>query len=157
MIFVSFGNAPAEMTFTRLAEAADRLAELLNEEVLVQTGNTRYEFRHARTVGFLDHDQMLAAMRNASVIVLQGGWGTISEAIALGKRIVSVPRRMGQECNHPQEEVVRYLEKQGCLLGCYNTEELPALVEKARSCEFKPLRRGDSHEIINRFIKNSVS
>lgn len=152
MIFASFGNAPASMTFTRMAEAVDSLAGNIDEEVLVQTGNTAYEFRHASTVRFLTHDQMQDTMKKASIVILQGGWGTISEAIALGKRIVSIPRRVGQECNHPQEEVVRTLEKQGCLLGCYDTANLPEIIEKARAYMFKPLPRGESGEIINSFI-----
>ena len=97
---------------------------------------------------------LVDAMRRASIVVLQGGWGTISEAIFLKKRIVAIPRRVGQECHHPQEEVVRYLEKLGCLIGCYNTAELPNLIEKARRIEFKTLSRGNAAQYINPFLDN---
>ena len=135
MIFSSFGNAPAEMSFIRMAHAI-------------------YEFKYARIVKFLEHEEMVDAMRRASIVVLQGGWGTISEAIFLKKRIVAIPRRVGQECHHPQEEVVRYLEKLGCLIGCYNTAELPNLIEKARRIEFKTLSRGNAAQYINPFLDN---
>lgn len=39
MIFVSFGNAPANQSFTRMAEAIDKLGKETEERVLVQTGN----------------------------------------------------------------------------------------------------------------------
>lgn len=154
MIFVSFGNAPANQSFTRMAEAIDKLGKETEERVLVQTGNTLYDFHHVNTVKFLEHQEMLNIMKEASIVILQGGWGTISEAIMLGKRIVSIPRRVGQECKHPQEEVVRFLEKKECLLGCYDTHKLPFIIEKARNYEFKPLQRGSADSIINQFIES---
>ena len=154
MIFSSFGNAPAEMSFIRMAHAIDEFAKESEEDVFVQVGNTRYEFKYARIVKFLEHEEMVDAMRRASIVVLQGGWGTISEAIFLKKRIVAIPRRVGQECHHPQEEVVRYLEKLGCLIGCYNTAELPNLIEKARRIEFKTLSRGNAAQYMNPFLDN---
>ena len=87
MIFVSFGNAPANQSFTRMAEAIDKLGKETEERVLVQTGNTLYDFHHVDTVKFLEHQEMLNIMKEASIVILQGGWGTISEAIMLGKRI----------------------------------------------------------------------
>lgn len=152
MIFVSFGNAPAEMTFTRMAKAVDELGERVSEPILVQSGNTEYMFQHVQTVKFLEHSEMLCQMREASIVILQGGWGAISEAISMGKRIISIPRKVGQECNHPQEEIVRLLEEKGCLIGCYDTSELPQILERARSYDFKPLQRGEACKTINHFI-----
>lgn len=154
MIFVSFGNAPAEQSFIRMSEAIDKLGQVLNEDILVQSGNTLYEFRNVNTVKFMEHSEMMNAMKDASIVILQGGWGTISEAIMLKKKIISIPRRVGQECKHPQEEIVRFLEREGCLLGCYDTTYLPAIIEKARSYEFKPLKRGDASKVINDFISS---
>lgn len=153
MIFSSFGNAPAQQTFTRMAKAVDELAKIIDEEVIVQKGNTQYDFHYAKTVDFLEHDALQKMLQEASIVILQGGWGTIAEAIGLGKRIVSVPRRVGQECNHPQEEVVRHLEGLGCLIGCYDEQKLPELVEKARAFDPKPLQKGNASGVINAFLK----
>ena len=153
MIFSSFGNAPAQQTFTRMAKAVDELAKIIDEEVIVQKGNTQYDFHYAKTVTFLEHDALQKMLQEASIVILQGGWGTISEAIGLGKRIVSVPRRVGQECNHPQEEVVRHLEELGCLIGCYDEQKLPELVEKAKTFDPKPLQKGNAFGVINAFLK----
>lgn len=154
MIFSSFGNAPVQQSFTRMARAVDELAKGINEEVIVQTGNTLYDFKYAKTIPFLEHEDLQEMLRQATLVILQGGWGTIAEAIALGKRIVSVPRRVGQECNHPQEEVVRHLEELGCLIGCYDEKQLPELVERARFFTPKPLQKGDASFIINEFLKS---
>ena len=58
MIFSSFGNAPAEMSFIRMAHAIDEFAKESEEDVFVQVGNTRYEFKYARIVKFLEHEEM---------------------------------------------------------------------------------------------------
>lgn len=152
MIFACFGNAPVSQSFDRMAEAVDLLAATSSEDILVQSGHTQYVFRHARAVPFMSHDELINTMKSASMVILQGGWGSISEAIELGKRIVSIPRRVGQECNHPQEEVVRRLEAEGCLIGCYDTSMLPEIVVRARAFNFQPLKKGTAEPIINNFI-----
>ena len=153
MIFSGFGNAPAHMSFDRMAKAVDEFARISDEDVLVQTGNTQYKFKYAKTVKFMEHDELLRTIQKASLVILQGGWGTISESIALGKRIVSIPRRVGQECNHPQEEVVHHLEEMGCLIGCYDEKQLPEMVERARQFTPKPLVKGDASKVINAFLE----
>ena len=48
MIFSGFGNAPAHMSFDRMAKAVDEFAKISEEEVLVQSGNTQYQFKYAK-------------------------------------------------------------------------------------------------------------
>ena len=152
MIFSVFGNAPAHMSFDRMAKAVDELAMNSSEEILVQTGHTKYQFKYAKTVRFMEHDELLETIKKSSLVILQGGWGTIAESISLGKIIISIPRRLGQECNHPQEEVVRHLENMGCLIGCYDENQLARLVEQARSFTPKPLPKGSAKEVLTDFF-----
>lgn len=152
MIFSSFGNVP--YSFDRLAKALDSYAKETGEKIIIQTGHTRYNFCYVEHYAFLNHEQMLDYIKNSDLCILQGGWGTISECIFAGKRIIAVPRILGKEHNHPQEEIVRMLETMGCLIGCYNIVELPNLIKKARSMEFKPLLRGNATQFINPFLDN---
>ena len=152
MIFSGFGNAPAHMSFDRMAKAVDEFAKISEEEVLVQTGHTQYRFKYAKTVKFMEHDELLATIEKASLVILQGGWGTIAESVGLGKKVISIPRRVGQECNHPQEEVVRHLEKMGCLIGCYDEKLLPQMVEKARTFEPKQMPKGSAKAVLTEFF-----
>ena len=135
-----------------MVEAVDELAGVIGEEIVIQSGNTQYAFKHARAIPFLEHEEMERLLREASVVILQGGWGTIAEALALGKRVISIPRRVGTEHNHPQEEVVRELEKMGCLIGCYEEKDLPALYEKALTFHPLPLKKGEAAGTINAYI-----
>lgn len=152
MIFSSFGNVP--FPFVRLAKALDEYAAKTGERVVIQTGNTEYDFKHAEGHPFFDHDSMLQYINESDVCVHQGGWGTISESIMAGKKVIAVPRIVGVEHNHPQEEVVRVLERLGCLLGCYDIETLSLKIEEARKKEFQKLVRGNAASVINLFLKS---
>lgn len=152
MIFVCFGNVPAYLTFTRMAKAVDQLASMLDEEVFVQSGNATYEFHYAKAVPFLCHDDMIRKMQESSVVIVHGGWGSISEASDLGCKIVAIPRLRGKEHNHDQWQLVKALEQSNVLFCCDDEQDLPALVEKARSHEFSPIQYGDASKIINDFI-----
>lgn len=153
MIFASFGTAPSQMSFDRMARAIDEFAQNSKEEVFAQIGNTQYIFKNIKCVRFLEHEDMLKCMSDATLLIIPGGWGTISEASQLGKRIVSFPRNI-QEGNHPQEEVVRKLEEMGVVVACYDEKELPTMVEKARTYDFKPILRGSAERVINDFLKS---
>ena len=155
MIFVTLGNVP--LPFNRLAAEIDRIAPELGEKVLVQSGHTKFSFTQAKAKPFLDSNSMQRALREASVVVAQGGWGTIAECLEMDKRIVAVPRQVGTEHNHPQEELVRALEKRGYLLGVYSIEKLHETIQAARTQEFQPLVRGDASGVINGYLEKTFS
>lgn len=142
------------MSFDRMAKAVDEFAKISEEEVLVQIGHTQYKFKYAKTVKFMDHEELLATIERASLVILQGGWGTIAESVALGKKVISIPRRVGQECNHPQEEVVRHLEGMGCLIGCYDESRLPEMVEKSKEFVPKQMPKGSAKEVLMDFFNS---
>lgn len=81
----------------------------------------------------------------ADIIVMQGGWGAMREAIDKKKKIIAVPRIEGLEHIHNQEQVVRKLESLGCVLGVYNIEDLEQTIEKAKIFDFKSLVRGNAN------------
>ena len=151
MIFASFGNSPQD--FSRVAIVLDQIAKDSSEPFYIQKGNTKYEFRYAKSVSFISHDELVDAMKNAEIVVLQGGWGSISEALNLHKRIVSVPRRCPQEVQHDQGELVKKLEQLGCVIGVYDENDLAAKIELARKYEFKELKRGNALPYIEAKLK----
>lgn len=152
MIFASFGNSPH--LFVRLAQAVDDLAEKLDEEVIVQNGFTQHSFKHCKCFPFIEQPDYKIYLKRCSIAILQGGWGSISEASDLGCRVVVVPRKKGSEHYHDQEQLVRRLEEDCVCLGCYDVEKLFEVVSKARNYPFKPIIRGDASKVINDFISS---
>ena len=158
--------------FTRMAMAIEEYAQKHPQhEMVVQTGYTNYEICGIKEqFNFCPKEKMAELMAWADVLVLQGGWGGMCEAVDMGKRTIVIPRINGPEHIHDQGQVTHKMEEIGCVLGVYATEygaELPEdefrkhpdvlstyahktykKLEKAMSMvmsyEFKPLKRGNA-------------
>lgn len=152
MIFASFGNSP--VPFIRMAEAVDKYAAESGEEVVVQSGKTEYDFKHCIVYPFMDKEMFIHNLRSCEVAILQGGWGAMSEASSMGIKMVVIPRINGVEHHHDQEQLVRALEKDGVVLGCYDVKDLKILIEKAKKYEYRPIKRGDASKFINDFLNS---
>jgi UDP-N-acetylglucosamine transferase subunit ALG13 len=151
MIFVAFGNVP--LPFLRLAKMIAEIAAEAKEDFFVQAGHTDLSFSRVSWEKFLAHSSMLAYLKKAEVVISHGGYGTLSEAVKMRKKVVAVPRLAGEH-NHSQLELVEALEKEGYLLGVYNIADLKKKIAEARTFiprEFKP---GQAGELITKFIKD---
>ena len=138
--------------FDRLVQAADEYAATSNEKVVIQKGPSKYNCRYAESFECIAKEKMSELMVSADVVVMQGGWGALCEAIDKKKRIVAVPRIEGVEHIHDQEQVVRKLDNLGCVVGVYDIKDLPAAIKLAKIKNFAGLERG-SNQIIADQIK----
>ncbi len=148
MIFASLGTM--DMDFSRMAEAVDNLAAMIGEEIVVQTGYTDYPYKYARYFKFCTKDEMQRFIDEASLLILQGGWGAISEAMEKKKRIVVIPRHDKVEHIHDQFQLVRKLDQLGCVIGVFDEKELPQKVKEAYSFHFKSLQKGNAERLIRK-------
>lgn len=157
--------------FTRMAMAIDELAATSEYEFIVQMGYTHYVFQHITEVfDFCSKERMQQLMDGADILVLQGGWGGICEAVDKGKRVVVVPRINGPEHIHDQGQVVRKMEQLMCVIGVYvvgdgiempenvfrknknvlceyahkTAQQLKNAIDLAKTYQFKSLKRGDA-------------
>lgn len=146
MLFASLGTM--DMPFVRMAEAVDMLAAQVDEPVIVQTGHTGYAYRHAKAFAFCTKEEMQRHLQEARIVVLQGGWGAINEAMALGKRIVVMPRHNGTEHIHDQFQLVRKLHSLGCIIMAEENEPLAEAVRRAEQHTFTQLQRGNAEQLI---------
>jgi len=145
MIFVTVGTHT--QPFDRLVKAADEYAAFTDEEVVIQQGCSTYRCMHAKSFSVCSGQEMAELQARASVVVTQGGWGTMSECIDMGKSVVAVPRIEGQEHIHDQEQAVRKLEELGCVIGVYDIRDLSSAIEKAGAFVPKPLERGNGAQM----------
>ncbi len=136
------------MPFVRMARAVEILAAGTEEEVIVQTGWTSYEYKYAKAFKFCTKDEMQQYIDRASLLIMQGGWGAISEAMEKRKRMVIIPRHDQTEHIHDQFQLIRKLDELGCVVGCFDEKELPACIEKARSFKFEQLDKGNAEILI---------
>lgn len=151
MILVTVGTH--FQPFDRLIKAADKYAATTEDEVVIQTGVSKYVCQHAKSFAYCQREEMTRLLAQAEVIVMQGGWGGMLECIEKGYRVVAVPRIEGIEHVHDQEQVVRKLESLGCIIGVYDIKNLSSAIEKAKSYEFKPLVKGNADIIVDTLNK----
>jgi UDP-N-acetylglucosamine transferase subunit ALG13 len=93
MIFVTVGAY--DLPFDRLVKAVESLSEegIFSEDVFLQIGHSvepKGDLRHER---FLSFDKMNEYADQASLIISQGGPGSIMLALARGKIPIVVPRQ----------------------------------------------------------------
>lgn len=142
--------------FSRLARAIDEVAgKLPDADVVVQTGVTKYDFKHIRNhFDFCPKERMEQLIEWADVLVLQGGWGGMEEAVDKGKHCVVVPRIEGPEHVHNQEQLVRKMDSMGCVIGCFDVKGLSDCILRAKDMVVMPLEKGSATDIINKSLND---
>jgi len=141
LIVVLTGTNP--YSFDRLVKPIDALAARNGWDVFIQLGNTTYEPRHCRYERFVERSVLMEMISRAEVIVAQGGYGSIRDALLYDKPIVAVPRHPElNESTDRQEEIVRAMERDGYLIGVYDITRLEDAIGRARA--FRPKDRKHS-------------
>lgn len=104
---VGMHNAP----FDRLVRAADEMASLIEEPVVIQRGVSRYTPMFGQYVDFTGEVQMQAWMSQVRAVVSHAGAGSILSALKAGKPLVLVPRlrRFGEHVDDHQLELAEAL------------------------------------------------
>lgn len=152
MIFVSLGTM--DMPFYRMAKAVDEWAATTDEKIVVQTGYTDYEYKNIKNIfRFCTKDEMQKYINEADILILQGGWGAISEAMEKKKRIVVIPRYNNTEHIHDQFQLIRKLDSLGCVIGVFDEKDLSEKIEKAKTFDFKLIKKGNAQTIIENKLK----
>ena len=152
MIFASLGTM--DMPFRRMAKAVDEFASHCDEEVIVQTGYTDYDYQHAHAFKFCTKDEMQKYIADADILILQGGWGAISEAMEQRKRMVVMPRHDKTEHIHDQFQLVEKLDALGCVIAVLDENDLPKAIERAKLYDFKQMKKGNAENTIREALKN---
>lgn len=138
VIITMVGTGPD--SFDRLVRPLDELAGKNGLDVFVQLGHTRYEPNHCRFERFVERDKLLRLIESAEIVITQGGYGGIRDALSFNKPILAVPRypALNESPDH-QDEMVRAMEEKGYLIGLYDVTHLESAIEKTRS--FRPAAR----------------
>lgn len=111
MIFVTIGTH--NRGFERLVRAADELAALTSEPVLIQRGSAEYLPTRAEHFRFTDGQKIEELAREARVIISHAAAGSILMALRLQKPLVVVARlqRLGECVDDHQAQLARALAK----------------------------------------------
>lgn len=136
MIVLLLGTNP--YPFPRLLSAVDAWARATGERVIAQTGHTPSAGCAIECHPFVDHAQIMAWLGSADVVISQGGFGSIGDALRAGKPVIAAARRpeLG-ESQDQQTEVVQALAAEGLVLALNDGDDLGKLIEQARLIKAK--------------------
>jgi UDP-N-acetylglucosamine transferase subunit ALG13 len=128
MIFATIGSAEP---FDRLLEALGRLDPA--ERLLVQCGNSERRPGNAVCVDFMAFDEIVAAVKEARVVITHAGVGSVLTCLRHGRCPVVVPRasRFGEAVDDHQLAFARRLSEQGLVVLVEDLQSLPDAIEYA--------------------------
>lgn len=125
-IFVSVGFE--SFSFDRLLQAIDRGIEqgLIECEVFVQAGHSRYQVRFCESKRFLDFDEVVSRLREADIVVSHAGVGTTFLCLTMGKTPILFPRqsRYHEHVDDHQIQFAQKMESQGKAHVAYDEKSL---------------------------------
>jgi len=156
LILCLVGTSP--YSFKRLVKEVDRIAD--KYKIFIQIGNTKYIPQNCKYIDFEEKDKLLERISKAELIITQGGYGSMMDAIQLNKKIIAIPREEEyKELIGNQSELVKYFESKNYVLGCYDIVDLEELVDVCLKdkIEFKKYQAESTIKIsdkIDEYIQN---
>lgn len=104
MIFVTVGTH--EQPFNRLIRAVDQLVKsnVIDEEVIVQTGYCDWLPKYCKHKKFFSYEQMKKNVEDARIVITHGGPSSFIMPLQVGKIPIVVPRKkqFGEHVNDHQ-------------------------------------------------------
>ncbi len=158
MILCLFGTNPYE--FTRLAIALDNIATNFSQKFFIQSGYTTYSFKNCESVSFLPHEELLEKIKASSVVICQGGYGSIIDSIENNIPTISIPRypKLNESADEQSETVKRFYED-NLIEACF--ENLFDLEDKVKRLLSRELVLNNYHDFLSNrselSIKNIIS
>jgi beta-1,4-N-acetylglucosaminyltransferase len=130
MIFVTIGMS--NYGFDRLLREVDKITPLLDEEVIIQIGHSKYKPINCSFFTFVSSEQMKKYYENSKIIISHGGIGSILNALYNQKILIVVPRlqKFGEIIDDNQLEISNYLERKNKIIAVYDIKNLYATIKK---------------------------
>ncbi|WP_139903742.1 glycosyltransferase [Clostridium thermarum] len=130
MIFVSVGTH--EQQFNRLISKIDALVKSneIKDTVFIQSGYSTEKIECCDFKKLIGYEEMEKYTREASIIIVHGGPGSIMQAWKYGKKPIVVPRNpiFGEHVDNHQIKFTQRLERDNMVLAVYDIEDLEKII-----------------------------
>ena len=153
MIFVTVGTH--YKGFERLIKKMDEIAAEIDDEVIMQTGYTKYKPKSAKWFNFMEYDEILNWYKKANIIVSHAGAGTLLDAMSFEKRVIVIPRlkKFDEHIDDQQLELAEALENSGRVTAVYNIEKLEEVVTNSISNDYSESNGNKLAIFLNDYLK----
>jgi UDP-N-acetylglucosamine transferase subunit ALG13 len=155
--FVTVGNL--NRPFTRLLDGVRDVADMLTKPIVVQHGPARFDDPRCVCVEKLSAAEYRATLEAASLVICHAGQGSLLEAAALRKPIVTVPRlaRHGEHIDDHQIEFAEYFVERGWAVIPRDGETLAEAAARAVVPVEVPVLGFDAlAETVSRFVRREA-
>lgn len=129
MIFVAVGTT----RFDELVEAVDQIVPKLDDEVLIQLGNSKYTPKNCKYFSF--DDSLLKYYKMADIVIAHGGAGITFEVLALGKKLISIENPSVLEGH--QRDLLGKLARDGYLMWCMDLNKIENCIKDVKTMDIK--------------------
>ena len=162
MILVLLGTQ--NNSFSRLLNKIEECIDnkIINEEVIVQAGYTKYDSTKMKILDFISQDELNDLINQAELIITHGGVGSITSSIKSGKKVIAVPRleKFSEHVNDHQIQIIEKFDKEGYILGVNDLNNLPDIIQKSKDFSPKKYIKDDNNKnnilsIVENYIDNN--
>ncbi|MCW3117443.1 MAG: exopolysaccharide biosynthesis protein [Chitinophagaceae bacterium] len=128
----------------------------LSEEIIVQSGHTKYESPFFTIVPFMDVDKLNELYDKARIIITHAGTGSMLNGVKRGKTVIAIPRlkKNGEHIDDHQLEIAAVFAEKKYVLPWYEDDSLNSILQKTN--DFVPEKYVSKKEVIIDYLKNYI-
>ncbi len=156
MIFVTVGTQ--DVSFDRLIKAVEKQIKkgTINEEVIVQSGCSKYTSDKMKIVNYMSPDEFESTIKKARIIITHGGVGTIIDSINKNKIVIACPRlaKYKEHTNDHQLQIINKFSSMGYIIPCKDPNKLDVSLEEAKI--FRPKKYVSNTQNMINLIENFI-
>lgn len=149
MILVVLGTN--DKPFTRLLEAVEQAKKdgVIQDEIIVQAGFTKYESDCMKIIDYVDREQFADYLSKADLLIVHGGAGTIMTGLRQGKKILAAARlsQYGEHVNDHQIQLLEAFESKGYLIYMRDLAKIKDYLEEAKTFVPNPYESQRDHMV----------
>lgn len=138
MIFVILGTQKFQLN--RLLRLLDECvgSGAVTDRIVAQTGHSDYGPKNYEYRPFMDKYDFEQHIKDSDVVISHSGVGSVMTALRQEKPVIVFPRlaKFGEHVDDHQIEIARTFADRGYVLLCRESDDLPALIEKAKTYVF---------------------
>lgn len=159
MVLVLLGTQNND--FTRLLKAVQENIDnkVIEDEVVVQAGFTKFDSRDMKIFDFIDKEKLFELIDKADLIITHGGVGSIIASLKKGKKVIVVPRqkKYGEHVNNHQLQIAKKFEHDGYVKYALDLNELGNIILEMKDFKPKKFENNKSNvvSIVENFIDNN--
>ena len=157
MILILLGTQ--NNSFERLLQEVEKLIRdnIINEEVIVQAGNTEYNSNEMKIYDFMPQEKIDNLLKKSNFIITHGGVGSIIGALNKEKKVIAVPRKSQykEHVNNHQIQIVENFNQEGYIIGIQDVEELKDAVKQIE--KFEPKKYKSNNNKLIKIIEDYIN